>query len=219
MRLRPAHPVWATPGTMARVLTVRVSPARASLVQAPMGLVLTVQEAEPRLLRRPLLLTFRVAAAQLAPSRYRAPRLDDEGSEDIFSTVAAPPPIPITIASTRPSFGLRAGSVIHSSSGAPRKILQSFSQSRPIASGKRLAQLSSAGEEPMVRRLSAGGKLCGRPPRVKGVFGFGLSCRLQVCVRPVCGPMAAGLDGVSASRGSHLDFALDAHPLAAGLPR
>src|SRR5215472_14512010 len=32
-------------------------------------------------------------------------------------------------------------------------------------------------------------------------------------------PMAAGLDGLSASRGSHLDFALDAHPLAAGLPR
>src|SRR5215472_5073896 len=30
---------------------------------------------------------------------------------------------------------------------------------------------------------------------------------------------AAGLDGLSASRGSHLDFALDAHPLAAGLPR
>ena len=32
-------------------------------------------------------------------------------------------------------------------------------------------------------------------------------------------PMAAGLDGLSATRGSHLDFALDAHPLAAGLPR
>ena len=32
-------------------------------------------------------------------------------------------------------------------------------------------------------------------------------------------PMAAGLDGLSASRGSHLDFALDAPPLAAGLPR
>ena len=32
-------------------------------------------------------------------------------------------------------------------------------------------------------------------------------------------PMAAGLDGLSASRGSHLDFALDAHPLAAGLLR
>src|SRR5215469_13812337 len=32
-------------------------------------------------------------------------------------------------------------------------------------------------------------------------------------------PMAAGLDGLSASRGSHLDFALDAHSLAAGLPR
>ena len=31
-------------------------------------------------------------------------------------------------------------------------------------------------------------------------------------------PMAAGLDGLSASRGSHLDFALDAHSLAAGLP-
>src|SRR5215471_3294419 len=31
--------------------------------------------------------------------------------------------------------------------------------------------------------------------------------------------MAAGLDGLSASRGSHLDFALDAHSLAAGLPR
>jgi len=30
---------------------------------------------------------------------------------------------------------------------------------------------------------------------------------------------AAGLDGLSATRGSHLDFALDAHPLAAGLPR
>ena len=30
---------------------------------------------------------------------------------------------------------------------------------------------------------------------------------------------AAGLDGLSASRGSHLDFALDAHSLAAGLPR
>ena len=29
----------------------------------------------------------------------------------------------------------------------------------------------------------------------------------------------AGLDGLSASRSSHLDFALDAHPLAAGLPR
>jgi hypothetical protein len=29
-------------------------------------------------------------------------------------------------------------------------------------------------------------------------------------------PMAAGLDGLSTSRGSHLDFALDAHPLAAG---
>src|SRR5215469_7705443 len=26
-------------------------------------------------------------------------------------------------------------------------------------------------------------------------------------------PMAAGLDGLSASRGSHLDFALDAHPV------
>jgi len=32
-------------------------------------------------------------------------------------------------------------------------------------------------------------------------------------------PMATGLDGLSASRGSHLDFALDAHSLAAGLPR
>ena len=32
-------------------------------------------------------------------------------------------------------------------------------------------------------------------------------------------PMAAGLDGLSACRGSHLDFALDAHPLAPGLPR
>ena len=32
-------------------------------------------------------------------------------------------------------------------------------------------------------------------------------------------PMAAGLDGLSASRSSHLDFALDAHPLAAGLLR
>jgi hypothetical protein len=31
-------------------------------------------------------------------------------------------------------------------------------------------------------------------------------------------PMTAGLDGLSASRGSHLDFALDAHSLAAGLP-
>ena len=31
--------------------------------------------------------------------------------------------------------------------------------------------------------------------------------------------MAAGLDGLSASRGSHLDFALGAHPLAPGLPR
>ena len=31
-------------------------------------------------------------------------------------------------------------------------------------------------------------------------------------------PMATGLDGLSASRGSHLDFALDAHSLAAGLP-
>ena len=31
-------------------------------------------------------------------------------------------------------------------------------------------------------------------------------------------PMAAGLDGLSASRGSHLDFALDAHSLTAGLP-
>ena len=30
---------------------------------------------------------------------------------------------------------------------------------------------------------------------------------------------AAGLDGLSASRSSHLDFALDAHSLAAGLPR
>ena len=42
-----------------------------------------------------------------------------------------------------------------------------------------------AREGPKVCRLPAGGKLCGRPPRVKGVFGFGLSCRLQVCVRPV----------------------------------
>ena len=32
-------------------------------------------------------------------------------------------------------------------------------------------------------------------------------------------PMAAGLDGLSASRGSHLNFALDAHSLTAGLPR
>jgi hypothetical protein len=31
-------------------------------------------------------------------------------------------------------------------------------------------------------------------------------------------PMTAGLDGLSACRGSHLDFALDAHSLAAGLP-
>jgi len=31
-------------------------------------------------------------------------------------------------------------------------------------------------------------------------------------------PMTAGLDGLSASRGSHLDFALDAHSLTAGLP-
>jgi len=30
--------------------------------------------------------------------------------------------------------------------------------------------------------------LCGRPPRVKSVFGLGLSCRLQVCVRPHMGP-------------------------------
>src|SRR5262249_40405718 len=29
---------------------------------------------------------------------------------------------------------------------------------------------------------------------------------------------AAGLDGLSASRSSHLDFALDAHPFAPGLP-
>jgi hypothetical protein len=38
---------------------------------------------------------------------------------------------------------------------------------------------------------------------------------------PACsrGPMAAGLDELSASRGSHLDFALDAHALASGLPR
>ena len=38
---------------------------------------------------------------------------------------------------------------------------------------------------------------------------------------PACsrGRMAAGLDGLSASRGSHLDFALDAHALASGLPR
>ena len=31
-------------------------------------------------------------------------------------------------------------------------------------------------------------------------------------------PMTAGLDGLSASRGSHLDFALDAQSLTAGLP-
>jgi hypothetical protein len=38
---------------------------------------------------------------------------------------------------------------------------------------------------------------------------------------PACsrGRMAAGRDGLSASRGSHLDFALDAHALTSGLPR
>src|SRR5215469_4070091 len=45
----------------------------------------------------------------------------------------------------------------------------------------------------MVCRLAAGGELCGRPPRVKGVFGLGLSCRLQVCVRPVRAAMPLAL--------------------------
>jgi hypothetical protein len=40
-----------------------------------------------------------------------------------------------------------------------------------------------------------------------------------LCPACSCGPMAAGRDGLSASRGSHLDFALDAHALASGLPR
>jgi len=45
----------------------------------------------------------------------------------------------------------------------------------------------------MVCRLFPGGELCGRPPRVKGIFGLGLSCRLQVCVRPVRAAMPLAL--------------------------
>src|SRR5262249_54007154 len=37
------------------------------------------------------------------------------------------------------------------------------------------------------------GDLCGRPPRVKGAFGIGRSCRLQVCVRPVRAAMPLAL--------------------------
>src|SRR5262252_3899864 len=47
--------------------------------------------------------------------------------------------------------------------------------------------------QPAQNRTSAGGKLCGRPPRVKGVFGLGLSRRLQVCVRPVRAAMPPAL--------------------------
>src|SRR5215470_10427588 len=73
--------------------------------------------------------------------------------------------------------------------------------------------------EPKVCRLPAGGKLCGRPPRVKSVLAWDRRAGCGFVSGLFARPMAAGLDGLSASRGSHLDFALDAHPLAAGLPR
>jgi hypothetical protein len=60
----------------------------------------------------------------------------------------------------------------------------------PLFPGKRITRFSDQTPSPrtaegMVCRLFAGGRLCGRPPRVKDVFGFELSCRLQVCVRPI----------------------------------
>ena len=51
---------------------------------------------------------------------------------------------------------------------------------------------NSAAQGPKVRGLSAGGNLCGRPPRVKGVFGLGLSCRLQVGRQGTCSSHSAG---------------------------
>ena len=63
--------------------------------------------------------------------------------------------------------------------------------------------------------------LCGDP--LRGSRAFLASETVMpvagLCPACSCGPMAAGLDGLSASRGSHLDFALDAHALASGLPR
>src|SRR6516164_4631302 len=54
-----------------------------------------------------------------------------------------------------------------------------------------------------------------------GKGGFWLGTVMPVAgLCPACSRgNAAGLDGLSASRSSHFGFALDAHPLAAGLPR
>ena len=69
-----------------------------------------------------------------------------------------------------------------------------FAHQHARADRRKTAALFGSGTAVQRRdRLPAGGSLCGRPPRVKGVFGLGLSCRLQVCVRPVRAAMPLAL--------------------------
>lgn len=76
-----------------------------------------------------------------------------------------------------------------------------------------------AAEEPMVCKTLRRRGIVWTPSAGQGRFWLGTVMPVAgLC--PACSRgNAAGLDGLSASRGSHLDFALDAHPLAAGLPR
>src|SRR5262245_3947453 len=55
---------------------------------------------------------------------------------------------------------------------------------------------------PVRSKLTAGGRLCGRPPRVKGAFGMDCHVGCRFVSGLFARPMAAGLDGLFASRGS-----------------
>jgi len=99
-----------------------------------------------------------------------------------------------------------------------RAIRQSFKRHFQELAGKSLALIRRVYRLPVPRDSALEGSCV---DALRGSRAF-LAWDCHVGCRFVSGlfarPMTAGLDGLSASRGSHLDFALDAHSLTAGLP-